>query len=161
LRERTADILVLAEALLTAAGLRMNRKLLGVAPGAAQQILRYSWPGNVRELENAMERAVALSRGGWVEAGDLPEEVTSCPSNSGEGIQLLRSLEEVEKEHILEALKLNDGNRTHTAAQLRIGSATLYRKLKRYGLNPASLLQRPCRMDGPSYSCVTTGLAST
>ncbi len=134
LRERTTDILALAQVLLTAAGARMKRKLLGVAPCAAQQILRYSWPGNVRELENAMERAVALSRGGWVEAGDLPEEISSCSSNSVDKSQPPRPLDEIEKEHILAVLKLNDGNRTHTAAQLRIGSATLYRKLKRYGL---------------------------
>ncbi len=48
---------------------------LGLAPAAADQLLRYEWPGNVRELENAMERAVALARGSRVELEDLPEEV--------------------------------------------------------------------------------------
>jgi two-component system, NtrC family, response regulator HydG len=156
LRERTADILALAQVLLTAAGLRLNRKLLGVAPCAAQQILRYNWPGNVRELENAMERAVALSRGGWVEAGDLPEEVSSSTSNSVDRTQEPRSLDEIEREHILEALKLNDGNRTHTAAQLRIGSATLYRKLKRYGGIVQSRSTSAFRLAGGSSRAGTT-----
>jgi two-component system response regulator HydG len=56
-------------------GLRMKRKIAGLAPDAADQLLRYEWPGNVRELENAMERAVALARGSRVELEDLPEEI--------------------------------------------------------------------------------------
>jgi two-component system response regulator HydG len=54
---------------------RMKRKIAGFAPSVADQLLRYDWPGNVRELENAMERAVALARGGRVELEDLPEEI--------------------------------------------------------------------------------------
>ena len=75
LRERRDDILPLARVLLADAALRMKRKIAGLAPGAADQLLRYDWPGNVRELENAMERAVALARGSRVELEDLPEEV--------------------------------------------------------------------------------------
>ena len=63
LRERRDDVLPLARVLLADAALRMKRKISGLAPGAADQLLRYEWPGNVRELENAMERAVALARG--------------------------------------------------------------------------------------------------
>ena len=75
LRERRDDILPLARVLLADAALRMKRKITGLAPGAADQLLRYDWPGNVRELENAMERAVALARGNRVELEDLPEEI--------------------------------------------------------------------------------------
>ena len=75
LRERRDDILPLARVLLADAALRMKRKIAGLAPGAADQLLRYDWPGNVRELENAMERAVALARGSRVELEDLPEEI--------------------------------------------------------------------------------------
>ena len=75
LRERRDDILPLARVLLADAALRMKRKISGLAPGAADQLLRYDWPGNVRELENAMERAVALARGSRVELEDLPEEI--------------------------------------------------------------------------------------
>jgi len=63
LRERRDDVLPLARVLLADAALRMKRKIVGLAPAAADQLLRYEWPGNVRELENVMERAVALARG--------------------------------------------------------------------------------------------------
>jgi transcriptional regulator of acetoin/glycerol metabolism len=96
--------------------------------------LRYEWPGNVRELENAMERAVALARGSRVELEDLPEEVRQAMTTPVVTRGKVRPLDEVEKDYILAALEINDGNQTHTAEQLNIGSATLYRKLKSYGL---------------------------
>jgi transcriptional regulator with PAS, ATPase and Fis domain len=134
LRERRDDILPLARVLLAAAALRMKRKITGLAPRAADQLLRYEWPGNVRELENAMERAVALARGSRVELEDLPEEVRQAFPRPVATMGSVRPLDEVEKEYILAALELNGGNQTRTAQQLQIGSATLYRKLKSYGL---------------------------
>lgn len=80
-----------------------------------------------------MERAVALGGGALVELDDLPEEVRAAiptPSLSGP----VRVLDEIEKDYILAVLDLNGGNQTRTAEQLGIGSATLYRKLKSYGV---------------------------
>jgi DNA-binding NtrC family response regulator len=134
LRGRRDDILPLARVLLADAALRMKRKIAGLAPEAADQLLRYEWPGNVRELENAMERAVALTRGTRVQLEDLPEEIRQSAPTPMVDKSKVWPLEEMEKEYILAALELNDGNQTHTAKQLRIGSATLYRKLKSYGL---------------------------
>jgi len=134
LRERRDDVLPLARVLLADAALRMKRKISGLAPGALDQLLRYEWPGNVRELENAMERAVALARGSRVEMEDLPEEIRQAFPRPVATRGRVRPLEDIEKEYILAALELNHGNQTHTATQLRIGSATLYRKLKSYGL---------------------------
>jgi len=134
LRERRDDVLPLARVLLADAALRMKRKISSLAPAAADQLLRHDWPGNVRELENAMERAVALACGSRVEIEDLPEEIRQAFARPVASKRSVRPLDEVEKDYILAALKLNDGNQTHTAEQLRIGSATLYRKLKRYGL---------------------------
>ncbi|MBI1753530.1 MAG: AAA family ATPase, partial [Acidobacteria bacterium] len=106
----------------------------GLSPGATDQLLRHAWPGNVRELENAMERAVALAPGSRVELEDLPEEIRqACPIPIAT-LGTIRPLEEIEKDYILSALALNGGNQTRTAEQLQIGSATLYRKLKSYGL---------------------------
>jgi two-component system, NtrC family, response regulator HydG len=133
LRERRDDILPLARVLLASAALRMKRKIAGLAPSVADQLLRHEWPGNVRELENAMERAVALARGGRVELEDLPEEIRHAVPRPVPTGGVVRPLEEIEKEYILAALEQNGGNQTHTAKQLHIGSATLYRKLKRYG----------------------------
>jgi two-component system response regulator HydG len=134
LRERRDDVLPLARVLLADAALRMKRKISGLAPGAADQLLRHQWPGNVRELENAMERAVALARGNRVELEDLPEEIRDAFPTPVAARGKVRPLGEIEKDYILAALEANGGNQTHTAAQLRIGAATLYRKLKSYGL---------------------------
>ena len=133
LRERREDVLSLARVLLAEAALRMRRSVSGLSPRAADQLLRYDWPGNVRELQNAMERAVALARAKRVEFEDLPEEVRQAlpaPTLTGP----VRALEAIEREYILAALAHNEGNRTRTAQQLRIGTATLHRKLKAYGL---------------------------
>ena len=133
LRERRDDILPLARVLLADAALRMKRKIAGLVPRAVDQLLRYGWPGNVRELENAMERAVALASGSRIELEDLPEEIRhTLPRGTAAGV--VRPLDEVEKEYIVAALAVNGGNQTQTADQLGIGSATLYRKLKSYGL---------------------------
>jgi DNA-binding NtrC family response regulator len=134
LRERRDDILPLARVFLADAALRMKRKISGFAAPAADQLLRYEWPGNVRELENVMERAVALAQGTRVELEDLPEEVRQAIPKPTATLGAVRPLEEIEKEYILAALDLNAGNQTQTAEQLKIGSATLYRKLKSYGL---------------------------
>jgi len=134
LRERRDDILPLGRVLLADSALRMKRKITGLSPEAADQLLRYEWPGNVRELENAMERAVALARGNRIELVDLPEEIRHALTAPVATKGKVRPLEEVEKEYILAALELNAGNQTHTAQQLHIGSATLYRKLKSYGM---------------------------
>ncbi len=131
--DRREDILPLARVLLGEVAARTRRKITGLSPGAADQILRYEWPGNVRELENAMERAVVLARGVRVELEDLPEEVRQAFAVPVVVKGRVRPLEDIEREYILAVLAANDGNQTHTATQLRIGSATLYRKLKAYG----------------------------
>jgi transcriptional regulator with PAS, ATPase and Fis domain len=139
LRDRTADILPLASALLGAAARRMKRDVSGFSPTAIELLLHYGWPGNVRELENAMERAAALAKGSMVEERDLPEElraiITVPPLDPNvRALAGIRPLAEIEKDYIVAALARNGGNQTHTAQQLKIGSATLYRKLRSYGM---------------------------
>ena len=133
LRERKEDILPLARVLLASSALKMKRKVADLSRSAADQLLNYGWPGNVRELENTMERATALATGGHVKLAELPEEVRRS-TGIEKPIGMVRTLEEVSKAHILAVLDLNGGNQTHTAEQLHIGIATLYRKLKSYGL---------------------------
>ena len=82
-----------------------------------------------------MERAVALARGSRVDVEDLPEEIRRASPKPVAIAGTVKPLSEIEKAYILEVLELNGGNQTRTAAQLQIGSATLYRKLKRYGVN--------------------------
>jgi DNA-binding NtrC family response regulator len=127
LRERPEDVLEIARLGLEAAARRHLRAVAGFTPRAADQLARYPWPGNVRELLNAVERAAVLC-GDRVDLDDLPEEVrTAQPGGTGPGA---RTLEWLEKEAVLAALRENGGNRTRAAAQLGIGPATLYRRLR-------------------------------
>ncbi len=131
LRERREDVLPLARVFLAEMGARMGRRATGFTPRAANQLVRYGWPGNVRELENAIERAVALARASRIDLDDLPEEVgLALPSAYAPGD--VRPLEEVERDYILAVVRANDGNKAQAAEQLKIGTATLYRKLKQY-----------------------------
>jgi len=132
LRERRDDVLPLARAFLADAAARLRRKITGFAPAAANQLVRHDWPGNVRELENAIERAVVLSRGSRIDVGDLPEDVAvALPAVRAAGA--VRPLAEVERDYILSVLRANDGNRARSAELLGIGSATLYRRLRQFG----------------------------
>jgi two-component system response regulator HydG len=132
LRDRKCDILPLARVFVAQLARQMGRRIDGLTPRAADQLVRHDWPGNVRELENAMERAVALSTGARIDLDDLPEEVRQAASPllpaSGS-----RKLADIERALILETLSASSGNRARTAEQLGIGIATLYRKLKQYG----------------------------
>jgi DNA-binding NtrC family response regulator len=133
LRERREDILPLARVLLQTVAERMHRTISGLTAEAADQLLRYSWPGNVRELENTMERAAALAESDRVSVEDLPEEIRAAlpgAFDTGE----VRPLEAVERDYILAALHANNGHQGKTAAQLGIGTATLYRRLKQYNV---------------------------
>ena len=125
LRERRDDILPLARILLADAALRMGRNIEGFAPEATDQLQTYNWPGNVRELQNAMERCAALARGTRVEMEDLPEDVRRALPVPIVLRGCVRPLDEIQKEYILAALALNDGNQSRTAKELKIGSATL------------------------------------
>ncbi|MBI5014704.1 MAG: sigma 54-interacting transcriptional regulator [Deltaproteobacteria bacterium] len=131
LRERPEDILPLARVFLNETTRRLGRKVTGFTPRAADQLLRHGWPGNVRELQNAVEHAVALCAGHRVDLQDLPEDLrTALPR--GTVAAGIRRLGDVEREHILAALRAANGNKTRAAAELGIGVATLFRKLKRY-----------------------------
>jgi DNA-binding NtrC family response regulator len=130
LRERSPDILPLAHALLAAVTGRLGRPGLALGASAIEALLAHDWPGNVRELENALECAIALAQGDSIEREDLPEEIWRAPSALAMGP---RRLADVEQEHILAAFARNQGKQAQTAQELGISTATLYRKLKRYG----------------------------
>jgi DNA-binding NtrC family response regulator len=132
LRARRGDVLPIARAFLSRTAARLRRGVRALSPEAADQLLRYHWPGNVRELENALERAMVLADGARVELRDFPEEVRNVRVPTATPLVGVRPLEDVERDYILAALELNGGNQARTATQLGIGTATLYRKLRRY-----------------------------
>jgi transcriptional regulator with PAS, ATPase and Fis domain len=135
LRDRREDLRGLADTILARVASQMRRPISGYSANALEHILRYSWPGNIRELENAIERACALATGNMVELAGLPDELRNHQSLTIAS-EHVRPLREIEREYVLAALERNHGNRTLTAQQLRIGTATLFRKLKEYADRP-------------------------
>ena len=95
--------------------------------------LAYAWPGNVRELQNKVRRAVLLAESGIVRVEEMGLEALEPTSDAGHSLAIRD--EAGEKRRIVEALKRCGGNRTEAAKLLRIDRATLYRKMRKYGLN--------------------------
>ena len=135
LRERAEDIMPLADRMLWAAAVRNHRAELSFSPEACEALKRYRWPGNVRELRNAVERAVVLCSGNLIEADYLPDGLFREPSESVSGPLTTGSLERVEREHILRVLE-ESPTMEDAAATLGINVSTLWRKRKRYKLDP-------------------------
>lgn len=137
LRERSEAIPRFIDHFLEIYRQRFNRPKLEVSDDARQQLMKYSWPGNVRELRNCLERAAAISVSDMIEAAQIPflglEQSSPPPGPAAPaGAAALKTLEELEREHILRVLNDSDGNRERTAAILGISSRTLYRKLREY-----------------------------
>jgi Nif-specific regulatory protein len=137
LRDRPSDVPILAEHFLKRFARETGRKIRGFSPAALAKMEQYDWPGNVRELRNVVERAVALSRGPYLDVTDillssleLPGTAPSAATNAYEEL----SLEELEKRHILRTLEHTDWNKSQAATILQIERSTLDRKIKAYQL---------------------------
>jgi len=131
LRERREDILPLARQFLA----DERGPLEGFSPEAEALLLSHRWPGNVRELQNAVRHGAALASGLLVKIEDLPEELRRGPAPARgpkPAGPSLRTLAEVEREHILQVLDACEGSQTEAARILGIGRNTLWRKLRGY-----------------------------
>jgi len=151
LRDRIADIPLLAEHFLQLKAKEAGKQIAGFHDEAMTALRGYAYPGNVRELENIVERAVVLTRSARIGVKDLPGHVLEPSSrafSAGAGMgrrgvtggeeyapmPLRKALEEPEKQIILAALEAHEWNRQQTADALEINRTTLYKKIKQYGL---------------------------
>jgi transcriptional regulator with GAF, ATPase, and Fis domain len=145
LRERGEDILLLADRFVRELGERMGKRDVGLSREARDVLLAYHWPGNIRQLQNAIERAVILSDGGLIGAGQLglsrgpaatsprgaaPAAPPAAEATAGSP----RSLPDLEKQAITDALARAHGNKSHAAAALGLSRTRFYTLLRRYGL---------------------------
>jgi len=133
LRERREDIPLLVDHFLNKFCLAMSRPVPRVAPEALDALGGQNWPGNVRELENAVERALVVSRGGEIKASDFSFQFHGGEPTSG------RTLDDIERAHIERVLRETQHNLSRAARVLDIDRATLYNKLKRYGMSSRSV----------------------
>jgi formate hydrogenlyase transcriptional activator len=150
LRERRSDIPKLAKFFLSNYSKKLGKNVDGISPGTMDRILGYSWPGNVRELQNVIERAMILSRGRILElqyelAPDVGAESTLGETDKPLGEALpaalptstLRTLEEVERSHILTALELTSGvieGPKGAAKILNMHPNTLRHRMEKFGI---------------------------
>jgi DNA-binding NtrC family response regulator len=129
LRDRREDVPLLVEHFLRKYGQETTKQVEQVTPAAIERLMQYDWPGNVRELQNAIERAVVLSRGATLHQADfafLTPPAVSLPQQTG-------TLRQREKRYVYEVLCDNAWNITRSAAVLGINRVTLHKKIKRYG----------------------------
>jgi PAS domain S-box-containing protein len=133
LRERKEDIPLLVDHFITRFNRLRGKEITGVAPETMTLLARHDYPGNVRELENAIEHAFVLCSGGQLEPAHLPRSLVAGMPDGAPAVAG-RTLEEMERWVILEALRRNHGNRLATARELGIHKSTLFRKISALGL---------------------------
>lgn len=135
LRERLEELELLAADILPRVVRASRGRDIRLSRGALRLLQGYDWPGNLRQLENVLERAAALCQGGVIEEADLPEVVRGStpdariPAGIG-GIRLV----DLEREALVQTLKLCHGNKAETARRLGVTEKSVYNKLKRLGL---------------------------
>ena len=145
LAERQDDIPALADHFLERVCENTGKVFAGLDSGAINALQCYRWPGNVRELQNVIERAVLLGKSDRITLADLPAHITQgvpVASVAASTKQTLKeALEGPERQIILQVLRENNWNRNVTAEQLGINRTTLYKKMKRLGLeNPKAIV---------------------
>jgi two-component system response regulator AtoC len=153
LRERRSDIQMLAKHFLKKVCLEEGKDFVGFDASAIDAMSNYGWPGNVRELQNIVERAALLGKGPELGIQDLPthignnfsEPTTFEVPTEGARLTLKEALEGPERLIILQCLRDNNWNRNETADQLGINRTTLYKKMKKLGLDTPELTQGSIR----------------
>ena len=133
LRDRVEDIPMLASHLLDQLGDEIGLSSIELSPGALRMLQAYAWPGNIRELRNVLERAVLLSGSRVLGEKDLHFDLEfECRSN---GSGAVKTLEEMERQHIEEVLFLENGRVEAAARRLAIPRSSLYHKMKQFGIS--------------------------
>jgi Nif-specific regulatory protein len=136
LRERRSDIVLLADYFAEKHGRRSGKPILRISSPAIDLLMTYHWPGNVRELENCVERAVILSTDSVIHAYHLPPSLQSADSTgTGPASTLDASLARLERELLVEALKICRGNAAAAARRLGVTERRMGLALHRYGID--------------------------
>ena len=135
LRERREDIPLLVNKFLKQSATENNKDVREITQEAVNVLMAYDWPGNVRELRNTIEQMVVLARSERLTLRDVPAAIRGGADLTK--ISVVRTgmtVEEAERQLIVQALKEMRGNRTRAAQKIGMSRRTLHRKLKKYGL---------------------------
>jgi DNA-binding NtrC family response regulator len=141
LRERKEDIQALAGFFLRRFAGELKKRVDGLSPDANKLLMRYNWPGNIRELENAIERAVLLTEGPQLSSGDLRLGELSTTQPTADGSTVVKipptgiALEEIERQALIEALKMSNWVQKDAAELLSISPRVMNYKIKTLGID--------------------------
>jgi Nif-specific regulatory protein len=136
LRDRKSDIVLLADHFTEKYADKNGKLIKRISTPAIDLLMSHSWPGNVRELENCIERAVILSKDQVIHSYDLPPSLQSASSTNTEPTTTLEAaLSRLEKELIVEALKISDGNMAAASRRLGITERQMGLRVSHYGIN--------------------------
>lgn len=134
LSERREDIPLLVDHFIHRFNLRMGKRIEGVSGEVMDILMQYDFPGNVRELENIIERTVVLCRGPQIQPEHLPAEISGGILKEPAGSPRESQLESMESRIIRQVLEKHGGHRGKASGELGIDRSTLWRKMKKYGL---------------------------
>ncbi len=135
LRERPEDIPVLTYYLIKKIAFRMKKEVKSISQNAMDVLKDYAFPGNIRELENIIERAIAICTGKTIHKRDLPPDIIGLKVHSYKKRRTnLLTLEEMERDYIAHVLSVTGGIKTKASEILGIDRSSLWRKMKKYGL---------------------------
>jgi Nif-specific regulatory protein len=144
LRDRGADIIAIADRLVTDFSLQTGKTIMRISTPALEMLLTYPWPGNVRELEDVLERAVLLSDDEVIHGYHLPPSLqSSVHSGTRMHGRLEDRLDSLEYEMLVEALKASRGNVTQAARELGLTKRIMGLRLKKYELDYRPFRQGP------------------
>lgn len=136
LTDRHGDIPLLAYHFLAQKSSTMKKDVQNISKESMELLCQYSWPGNIRELENVIERAVALTRGSEIQVNDLPEYIKNLSVETyRRHDSTMPTMAEQEKNYIRWILDQCNGNKTQAAKIMGIDRVSLWRKIKRFGLD--------------------------
>ncbi|HIC91100.1 MAG TPA: PAS domain S-box protein [Syntrophaceae bacterium] len=134
LSQRREDIPLLVDHFINRFNVKMGKKIIGVSQDVMDLFMRYDFPGNIRELENIMEHAFVLCRNAIIERDCLPKELLHKLERETPSPVPKSLLKENEAQIIKKTLEKYFGHRGRTAAELGIDKSTLWRKMKKYGI---------------------------
>lgn len=135
LRQRRDDIILLAKHFIKRFNHRYEKSIQEVSPETVNRLIHYDWPGNIRELESVIERAVLFCRGDELTIETLPDELQDfAVTRHRVFVPHLLSMEEIERDVIMQTLERTSGNIKKSAEILRFHRPTFYRKLKKLGI---------------------------
>jgi len=135
LKDRGNDIELLANYFVANFCSAMGKPRMKIAADVLKAFMEYDWPGNVRELQNVIEGAVQLNTGKVLTLDQIQHQLLPLSSKESENTAPYSTLEEFEKQMIIDCLKKHKGNRSETAKDLGMSRRTLYRRMKKCGIS--------------------------